>query len=142
MILKVHQVLPKAFGLLVTVMLIASTNSFAQQNEIKELTYYAKEDVKTQSPPSFPGGHAELKKFIKTELQNSPDKIKLPRKIYLTAQIDEAGKVVKLKTAYNADPILERELKRIASLMPTWEAGKVNEKGVVTDYTFLLKRNE
>lgn len=34
-------------------LLIARFNIFAQQNDIEQLTYYAKEDVKTQSPPSF-----------------------------------------------------------------------------------------
>lgn len=135
-----QHLLPKAFSLLFMMMLIASSKTFAQQNEVKELTYYAKEDVKTQSPPSFPGGHSELKKFIKTQLLYSPDKIKLAHKIFVTAQIDETGKVVTLKPAYNADPTLEKELKKVASLMPKWEAGKVNGKGVVTDYTFLLKR--
>jgi hypothetical protein len=122
-------------------MFIAGSNAFAQKDQLKELTYYAKEDVKTQSPPSFPGGHSALTKFIKTELLNSSDLVKLPRKVYITAQIDETGNIVNLKPAYNADPALEKELKKITSSMPKWEAGKINGKGVVTDYTFLLKRN-
>jgi hypothetical protein len=111
-------------------------------NPVTGLTYYATEDVKTQSPPSFPGGHQKLEEFIKTEIKNLPDGIKLGRQVRIRAKIDEMGKVVELKPAYNADPPLEKELTRIAALMPTWQAGVVNGKGVTTDYTFLLKRNE
>jgi hypothetical protein len=98
--------------------------------------------VKTQSPPSFPGGHHKLEEFIRSEVENSPNQIRLGRKVYITAKIDEKGKVIDLKPTYNADPPLEKELKRIASLMPDWQAATVNGKGVVTDYTFLLKRNK
>jgi hypothetical protein len=112
----------------------------AQNNPVTELTYYATEDVKTQSPPDFPGGHEALEAFIRKELANSPDKIKLSRRVYITIKIDEQGKVTELKPAYNANPSLEKELKRIALLMPAWQAGTVNGKGVITDYTFMLKR--
>jgi hypothetical protein len=120
--------------------LLTLVDSFAQDNPVTELTYYATEDVKTQSPPAFPGGHKALETFIRNELTSSPDKVKLGRKEYITVKIDEQGKVTELKSAYNADPALEKELKRIASLMPAWQAGTVNGKGVMTDYTFLLKR--
>ena len=120
---------------------LLSASLSAQNNPVTELTYYATEDVKTQNPPSFPGGHEELEEFIRNEVENSPNEIKLGRKVYITAKIDESGKVIELKPAFNADPPLEKELKRIASLMPVWQAGTVNGKGVRTDYTFVLKRN-
>jgi hypothetical protein len=132
--------LPKFIILIFMIMFLRTTGSLAQ--DVKELTYYATEEVKTQSPPSFPGGHAKLKDFIRNEVEKSPNKIRLGRKTTITAKIDEAGKVFVLKPAYNADPPLEKELKRIALLMPTWRAGMVNGKGVVTDYTFVMKRDE
>jgi hypothetical protein len=119
--------------------LLTKGTLFAQNNPVTELTYYATEDVKTQSPPSFPGGHRKLEEFIRNEIEKSPDKIKLGRKVYITAKIDENGKILELKPANNTDPPLEKELKRMASLMPVWTAGKVNGKGIITDYTFVLK---
>ena len=116
--------------------------SLAQDNPVKNLTYYATEAVKTQSPPAFPGGHEKLEAFIRDQVEDSPDEIRLGRKVALTVKIDEAGKVVALKPAGNADPQLEKELARIAALMPKWQPGLVNGKGVVTDYTFDLRRND
>lgn len=121
-----------------------TTASFAQHNDnpVKELTYYATEAIKTQSPPAFPGGHEELEAFIRDQVEDSPDEIRLGRKVAITVKIDEAGKVVELKPAGNADPQLRKELARIAALMPKWQPGLINGKGVVTDYTFDLRRND
>ncbi len=119
-----------------------TTASFAQDNPVKNLTYYATEAVKTQSPPSFPGGHEKLEAFIRTQAEESPDGVRLGRKVTITAKIDASGKVVELKPAENADPQLQKELARIAALMPQWQPGIVNGKGVVTDYTFVLRRND
>lgn len=119
--------------------LSTSCSFTAYNNPVTGLTYYATEDVKTQSPPSFPGGHSKLEEFIRTQVKNSPDGVKLGRKVSLTAKIDEKGKVIELKSTTNTDPALAKELNRIASLMPSWQAGNVNGKGVLTDYTFLMK---
>jgi hypothetical protein len=127
------------FALSTLISLLTSCSFTNYKNPVTELTYYATEDVKTQSPPSFPGGHEKLEEFIKTEVKDSPDGVKLGRKVYIMAKIDEKGKVLELKPVNNADIPLEKELMRIAPLMPTWQAGRVNGKGVLTDYTFLLK---
>jgi hypothetical protein len=119
-----------------------TTASFAQDNPVKNLTYYATEAVNTQSPPSFPGGHEKLEAFIRTQVEDSPNEIRLGRKVTITVKIDEVGKVVELKPTDNADPQLQKELARIATLMPQWQPGIVNGKGVVTDYTFDLRRND
>jgi hypothetical protein len=116
--------------------------SLAQDNPVKDLTYYATEAVKTQSPPAFPGGHEKLEAFIRTQVEDSPDEIRLGCKVTITVKIDESGKVVALKPAGNADPQLQKELTRIAALMPKWQPGIINGKGVVTDYTFDLRRND
>lgn len=113
----------------------------AYNNPVTNLTYYATEDVKTQSPPSFPGGHKKLEEFIRKEIKNSPERVKIGRKVHITAKIDEKGKVLEMKPAHHADPALEKELKRIASLMPLWQIATVNGKEVLADYTFILKRN-
>ena len=128
-------------AMLCTLSLLPAVPSFAQENPVKNLTYYATEAVKTQSPPTFPGGHAKLEDFIRTGVENSPNEIRLGRKVAITAKIDELGKVIELKPADNADPQLQKELTRIASLMPAWQPGIVNGKGVITDYTFVLRRD-
>ncbi len=134
--------MPGIFTLLLPLSLLANCSCTAYKNPVTDLTYYATEDVKTQSPPQFPGGHGKLEDFIRHEVENSPNKIKLSRKTYIRAKIDEMGKVIELKPTHNTDSLLEKELNRIASLMPSWQAGKVNGKGVLTAYTFILKRKE
>ncbi len=129
-------------AMLFTLNALTTTASLAQDNPVQELTYYATEDVKTQSPPAFPGGHEKLEAFIRTQVADSPNGIRLGRKVAITVQINEAGKVTGLKPARNADPQLEKELARVASLMPPWQPGLVNGKGVATDYTFVLRRND
>lgn len=137
-----HQnLLPKVSVFLFLLMFIHASSCVKHVNPIRELTYYATENVKAQSPRAFPGGHHELVEFIKNELRNSPDKVMLGRKVLITAQINETGKVIELKPTHNSDPALEKELKRIALMMPSWQAGIVNGKGVATDYTFEVKRN-
>ncbi len=69
----------EVYGLFLLFNLLTGTNVCAQDNPVKELTYYATEDVKTQAPPSFPGGHQELVLFIRNELKHSPDKVNLRR---------------------------------------------------------------
>ncbi len=127
------------FALFTLISLLTSCSFTNYNNPVTELTYYATEGVKTQSPPSFPGGHEKLEEFIRTKVETSPNRVKLGRKVYIMAKIDEEGKVLELKQVNNGDIPLEKELKRIASLMPSWKAGMVNGKGVLTDYTFLLK---
>ncbi len=136
----------RAGGLPGVAMLLAlnaftATASFAQENPVTALTYYATEAVKTQSPPAFPGGHKKLEAFIRTQVEDSPDEIRLGRKVSITAKINESGKVVELKPTDNANPQLQKELTRIAARMPQWQPGIVNGKGVVTDYTFVLRGN-
>ncbi len=140
--MKVPRTLLPGVAMLFALNALTTATSFGQDNPVKELTYYATEDVKTQRPPSFPGGHEKLEEFIRTQVEESPNEIRLGRKVSLTVKIDEAGKVVALKPTGNADPQLEKELARIVTLMPKWQPGIINGKGVVTDYTFVLRRND
>ncbi len=58
----------KLFALSSLLSLLVVANLVAQHKPVKELTYYATENVKMQSPPSFPGGHEKLEAFIRNEL--------------------------------------------------------------------------
>lgn len=131
-------VLP-SIAMLLALNAFTTTASFAQDNPVTALTYYATEAVKTQSPPSFPGGHEKLEAFIRAQVEDSPDEIRLGRKVSITAKINASGKVVELKPTDNGDPQLQKELTRMAARMPKWQPGIVNGKGVVTDYTFVLR---
>ena len=96
--------------------------------------------IKTQSPPTFPGGEGKLAEFILRSVKETKNPIKLGRKTWLTANLDREGKVVSLLPTYDSDPSLKREMERVGALMPRWNPGKVNEKGVDTQFQFLLRR--
>ncbi len=66
--------------------------------------------------------------------------IKLGRKTWLTATVDETGKVAELVPTYDADPTLKKEAARVGSSMPRWNPGTINGKGVETKCQFLLRR--
>lgn len=49
--------------------------------------------TKTQSLPSFPGGEDKLKKFVLRSIEETKNPIKLGRKTWLIASLDQEGKV-------------------------------------------------
>lgn len=96
--------------------------------------------IQTQSPPAFPGGEDKLEAFVLKSVQEVQNPIRLSRKTWLTASLDKDGKVTRLIPTYDADPALKKEMERIAGLMPRWNPGLINGKGVETQFQFLVRR--
>ena len=96
--------------------------------------------IKTQAPPSFPGGEDKLNLFVLTQLQEAEKPIKIDRKTWLTATLDGTGKVTELMPTYDADPALKKEIARVGTSMPHWNPGMINDQGVETKFQFLLRR--
>lgn len=103
-------------------------------------TYGPLPTLKTQSPPSFPGGEDKLNAYVLNRIEDAETPIKLARKTWLTATVDETGKVTELVPTYDADPTLKKEVARMGSSMPRWNPGTINGKGVETKFQFLLRR--
>lgn len=96
--------------------------------------------IKTQNPPSFPGGEDKLNAFVLDQIAGAENPIKLGRKVWLTANLDSTGKINELIPTYDSDPTLKKELARIGASMPRWNPGTINGQGVETTYQFLLRR--
>lgn len=96
--------------------------------------------IKTQTPPSFPGGEDKLNAFVLNQIEEAENPVKLGRKVWLTASLDGTGKIIELVPAYDADPTLRKEIARVGSAMPRWNPGTINGQGVETNYQFLLRR--
>ncbi|QDK80763.1 hypothetical protein EXU85_19990 [Spirosoma sp. KCTC 42546] len=96
--------------------------------------------IKTQSPPSFPGGEDKLNAYVLTQLEEAESSIKIGRKTWLTATLDGTGKVIELIPTYDADPTLKKEAARVGASMPRWTPGTINDQGVETKFQFLLRR--
>ncbi|WP_420148123.1 hypothetical protein [Spirosoma sp.] len=96
--------------------------------------------IKTQSPPSFPGGENKLNAFVLHQMEETDTPVKLGRKTWLTATLDGTGKVMELIPTYDSDPTLKKEMVRVGALMPRWNPGTINGQGVETKFQFLLCR--
>ena len=103
-------------------------------------TYGPIPTIKTQTPPSFPGGEGKLNAFVLHQIEEAETLIKLGRKTWLTATLDGTGKVTELVPTFDADPSLKREVARVGTSMPTWNPGTINGQGVETKFQFLLRR--
>lgn len=144
--MKIYSTL--TLGILLAVTLLSATGSdvLAQSgiNGGKPIitynTYGPLPPIKTQSPPSFPGGEDNLNAFVLDKIEEAESPIKVGRKTWLTATLDRTGKVIELVPTYDSDPTLKKEIARVGASMPRWNPGTINEKGVETKFQFLLKR--
>lgn len=96
--------------------------------------------IKTQSPPSFPGGENKLNAFVLNQIEEAESPIKVGRKTWLTATLDGTGRVIELVPTYDSDPTLKKEMVRVGASMPRWNPGTINDQGVETKFQFLLRR--
>ena len=103
-------------------------------------TYGPLPTIETKSPPSFPGGEDKLNDFVLYQIEEAETPIKIGRKTWLTATLDETGKVIELVPTYDTDPTLKKEVARVGSSMPRWNPGTINGKGVETKFQFLVRR--
>ena len=103
-------------------------------------TYGPLPTIKTQTPPSFPGGEDKLNAFVLNHLEEVETPIKIGRKFWLTATLDGTGKVTELAPVYDADPTVKKEVARVGTSMPRWNPGMINGQGVETKFQFLLRR--
>ncbi|AUD02133.1 hypothetical protein CWM47_10055 [Spirosoma pollinicola] len=103
-------------------------------------TYGPLPTIKTQTPPSFPGGEDKLNAFVLWQIEEAETSLKLGRKTWLTATLDGTGKVTELVPTYDSDPTLKKEVAEVVTSMPRWNPGTINGKGVETKFQFLLRR--
>ena len=103
-------------------------------------TYGPLPAIKTQFPPSFPGGENKLNTFVLDQIEEAETPIKLGLKTWLTATLDGTGKVIELVPTYDADPTVKKEVARVGTSMPRWNPGMINGQGVETKFQFLLRR--
>ena len=96
--------------------------------------------IKTQTPPSFPGGEDKLNAFVRDQIEEAETPVKLGRKVWLTASLDGTGKIIELIPTYDSDPTLKKEIARVGFSMPRWNPGTINGQGVETKFQFLLRR--
>jgi len=83
---------------------------------------------------SFPGGQAELMKFIQTNVQYPETSIDMDEqgKVYLSFVVGADGKISQVKVERGVSKDLDREAKRVVRSMPNWTPGEAGGKKVPT----------
>ena len=98
--------------------------------------------------PQFPGGGAELMKYLSTNLKYPEDakKQSIEGRVIVQFVINKTGKIINTKILQSLHPSCDKEVIRLIESMPDWVPGKQNGNPVPVYYTlpirFKLEKSE
>jgi protein TonB len=112
--------------------IVKSTGSQVNSEQIEEKVY-----IEVEQMPEFPGGQAELIKFIGNSVKYPVKAMKanIQGKVFVSFVIGKDGSVKDVKIARGVDPLLDAEGIRVVKSMPKWTPGKNKEVEVAVQYT-------
>jgi len=121
---------------------IANTTNEQVQEEVVEVENTVVEEeapafLVVEEMPVFPGGDAELLKYIGEHIKY-PEISKennITGKVFVNFVVDENGKVIKVKVVRGVDPYLDKEAIRVIENLPSWAPGKQRGKAVRVQFT-------
>ena len=113
-------------------LVVADTkNEVIEDNQVYDL-------VAIQEQPGFPGGDAELFKFLQKNIQFPPVEKEngIQGKVFITFVVDKDGSVtsVEIYKGLKGGPGCDKEAVRVVKMMPKWSPGKQNGKSVKVRY--------
>jgi protein TonB len=87
--------------------------------------------------PSFPGGDAELMKFLSTHIKYPvvAEENGIQGRVIATFVVERDGSISDVKVVKSVDPSLDKEATRVVKSMPKWQPGKQNGSAVRVKYT-------
>ena len=87
--------------------------------------------------PSFPGGAAELRKFLSTHVKYPvvAEENGIQGRVIATFVVERDGSISDVKVVKSVDPSLDNEAVRVIRSMPRWHSGKQGGKAVRVKYT-------
>ena len=87
--------------------------------------------------PQFPGGEAELMKYIQSHLKYPPVAMEnnIQGRVTIQFVVTKTGKVGEVKVARGKDPDLDKEAMRVVKSLPDFIPGKMNGQAVNVWYT-------
>ena len=87
--------------------------------------------------PEFPGGTAELMKFLSTNMKYPDEATKAGQegRVIVSFVVEEDGRVTNARVVKSVAPLLDAEALRVIGLMPRWEPGRQNGEAVRVKYT-------
>jgi protein TonB len=82
----------------------------------------------------YPGGAAELQKFISTTIHYPEDALEndIHGKVYLSFTVEKDGFITDIKVERGVHELLDKESVRVVEAMPQWIPGEVGGKPVRT----------
>jgi protein TonB len=86
--------------------------------------------------PQFPGGQAELFKFISENMKYPVDaqKKKIQGRVILSFVVNEDGSISDVHVVRKVYPSLDAEAIRVVKMMPKWQPGYQDGKAVKVRY--------
>jgi len=115
------------------------------QEEVKEEEAPQEVFVVVEEMPTFPGGEAELMKFIYANIQypTVAQENNIQGRVVLKFCVTYKGGVDQVQVIKGVDPALDAEAIRVIKMLPTWKPGKQGGKAVNVWYnvpvTFQLR---
>lgn len=98
-----------------------------------------------EQDPEFPGGQAEMMKFIKDNMNYPVIAMEngVQGRVYCQFVVGANGKIRDVKVVRGVDPYLDKEAVRVIEMMPDWIPGRQNGRAVSVRYTLpvLFKLN-
>lgn len=97
--------------------------------------------MEVEQLPEYPGGNAELNKYIVMNLKYPADAIKTKTqgKVFVSFVIGKEGIVRDAKVVRGVDPLLDAEALRVVKSLPKFTPGK--DKGKIVSVAFTLPIN-
>ncbi len=87
--------------------------------------------------PSFPGGPAELMKYLASNIKYPvvAEENGVQGRVIVTFVVEKDGSITDVRVVKSVDPSLDKEAARVVKSMPKWIPGKQNGSAVRVKYT-------
>ncbi len=88
-----------------------------------------------EDEPAYPGGEAEMQKFIKSNIKYPEMSIQMgdQGKVYVRFVVEKDGSISNVSIARSVTPELDKEAIRVVRMMPSWSPGKQRGRPVRTN---------
>ena len=124
-----------------------SENALDMQAESQLVTQDGKEkNTNIDELPSFPGGDAKLREWIKKNMKypSYAKKNGIEGQVLVVFIVEKDGSISNAEVSWGVDPSLDQEALRIVNKMPKWKPGRQNGVAMRVKYrlpiTFMLKK--
>src|SRR5690606_5148586 len=94
-----------------------------------------------EQQPEFPGGYAELQKYLGKNLKYPHMAMEsgISGTVYLTFEVDKDGNIKDVRVLRSVGGGLDEEAMRVVKSMPKWEPGRQRGKPVRVQFTLPVK---